>query len=151
MRNQKVLLLLLSASLCFPLATLAQNVKQADVLLIADNPHLKPGSDLIFKVRLNEPLPVGARFDVRLSPVGLNQELSVSSGEPTDKDRREFTLQTKLPETAWAGPWHIAVVWLFLPGSSWTSSGLSTNDMKFVVDGPTKTLPTTATATIVGK
>jgi hypothetical protein len=101
MRNY--LIFLLSALLCFPAATLAQSVKGADVQLASANPHIKPGSDLVFKVRLNQPLPQGARFDVRLSPVGFNQELAVSSGEPNDKDRKEFTLQTKLPETAWAG------------------------------------------------
>jgi hypothetical protein len=53
-------------------------------------------------MKLNEPLPEGARFDVRLSPVSVNQvsvneELTVSSQEPLDKDRKEFLLKLKVP------------------------------------------------------
>jgi hypothetical protein len=151
MRSKKVFRLLLSVLLCFSAAALAQNTKQVDVQLISDNPHFKPGGDLSFEIRLNEPLPAGARFDVRLSPVGFNQELSVSSGQSVDGDRKAFILQTKLPDTAWAGSWHIAIVWLFLPGSSWATTSLSTNDMHFIVDGPPIPRPTTATATILGK
>jgi hypothetical protein len=57
--------------------------------------------DLTFKVTLNE--PERARFDVRLSPVGVVQELPVSSGEPADKDLKEFILHTKLPDAAYGG------------------------------------------------
>jgi hypothetical protein len=135
MKAVLLLAVLSSALLSVPTAASAQAIPQANVQLIPDNPHLKPGSDLVFTVKLDKPLPEGARFDVRLSPVNLNQELSVSSGEPTNRERTEFKLQTKLPETAWPGPWHIGVVWLFLPGSSWTSSQITTNDLKFIVDG----------------
>jgi hypothetical protein len=151
MKALLLIMLFSSAFLSSSTVAPAQAVPQANVQLLSDNPHLKPGSDLVFTVKLDKPLPEGAHFDVRLSPTGLNQELPVSSGEPTNKERTEFKLQTKLPETAWAGPWHIAVVWLFLPGSSWTQSQISTNDMKFVVDGAPKSLPTNGTATIVGK
>jgi hypothetical protein len=109
-----------------------------------------PGSDLEFKIKLNEALPQGARFDVRLSPVGLDQELSVSSGEPTNKDRTEFILKTKIPEAAIPGEWHIKVIWLFLAGSSWTSNTLSNNaDFGFLVEGPKVPIPTKATAAII--
>ena len=151
MKAALLFMLLSSAFLSSSTVAPAQAVPQADVQLVSDNPHLKPGSDLVFKMKLNQALPEGARFDVRLSPVGLNQELAVSSGEPTNKERTEFKLETKLPETAWAGQWHIAVVWLFLPGSSWTTSQLSTNDLRFTVDGQPKSIPTTAVATIVSK
>ena len=151
MKARMLFMFLSSAVLSFPIASPAQAVPQADVQLVSDNPHLKPGSDLVFKMKLNQPLPEGARFDVRLSPVGLNQELPVSSGEPTNKERTEFKLETRLPETAWAGQWHIAVVWFFLPGASWTTSQISTNDLRFTVDGQAKSIPTNAVATIVSK
>jgi hypothetical protein len=114
------------------------------------NDHFHGGSDLTFKIELNEPLPEGARFDVRLSPVGVDQEIPVSSGEPANKERTEFILKTKLPEKAAPGEWHIKVVWLFLPGASWTSNTLATNaDFRFVVEGPKIEIPTKATATLV--
>jgi hypothetical protein len=81
----------------------------------------------------------------------VNQELPVSSQDPTDKDRREFLLKTRLPDHARGGEWRIAVVWLFLPGTSWTSSTIGTNEMKFIVDGPQGPLPSGAVATIVKK
>ena len=102
-------------------------------------------------MRLNEPLPEGARFDVRLSPVSVNQEMTVSSQEPSDKDRKEFLLKFKLPDHARGGEWHIATVYLFLPNVSWTSSTIATNEMKFAIDGPDGPLPSNATATIVKK
>jgi hypothetical protein len=32
-----------------------------------------PGGQVVFKVKLNEPLPKGARFDFRISPVSADQ------------------------------------------------------------------------------
>ena len=99
---------------------------------------------------LNQPLPDGANFSVRLSPSTTDQELPVGSGDPINKDRTEFLLKAKLPQKLVPGEWHIKVVWLFLPGTSWTSSTLSTNpDFKFFVDGPKIDIPTQATATLV--
>jgi hypothetical protein len=112
--------------------------------------HLRGGSDLVFKMKLNEPLPEGARFDVRLSPVDADQEITVSSGEPENKERTEFVLKTKLPEKAISGEWHIKIVYLFLPGTSWTNNTLATNpDFRFTVEGPKLEIPTKATATLV--
>lgn len=129
----------------------ASDKNQASAQVEAVHDQFRPGSDLIFKMKLNEALPEGAHFDVRLSPAGLDQEIPVSSGEPTNKERTEFTLKTKLPLSAVPGEWHIKVVWLFLSGTSWTSNTLTTNaDFKFVVEGPKIEIPTKATATLAG-
>jgi hypothetical protein len=138
-----------------PMLAIAQgqtpDIKPASAQVEAIHDHFHGGSDLTFKMTLNEPLPEGARFDVRLSPVGLDQEIPVSSGEPSNKERTEFILKTKLPEKIVPGEWHIKTVWLFLAGTSWTSNTLSTNpDFKFVVEGPRVEIPTKATATLVG-
>jgi hypothetical protein len=132
-----------------PTTTFAQSQAAVSTQPGAPDGHLRGGGDLVFKMKLNEPLPEGARFDVRLSPVGADQEIPVQSGEPTNKERTEFTLRTKLPDRAIPGEWHIKVVYLFLAGASWTNNTLATNaDFRFVVDGPKFEIPTQATATL---
>jgi hypothetical protein len=148
LKQIRVLSILIGALVVvFP--AVAQKGTDASATMITDENHFKPGGELAFKITLNEPLPDGARFDVRLSAVKTDQELSVSSGEPMNRERTEFTLHTKLPEKAIPGAWHIKVVWLFLPGSSWTNNTLSTNEMKFFVEGPEVKIPTKADAQIV--
>lgn len=143
--------LFLAFLISISLPVISQEPDKAAAQLTADAPHFHGGDEVSFTMKLNEPLPEGARFDVRLSPVGVNQELSVSSGEPADKDRKEFLLKFKLPEHARGGEWHIFTVWLFLPGASWAGNTIATNEMKFVVDGPSGPLPSNATAAIVKK
>lgn len=142
---------LLAFLISFSLPVISEEPDKAAAQLTAGTPHFHGGDEVSFTMKLNEPLPEGARFDVRLSPVGVNQELSVSSEQPTDKDRREFLLKFKLPEYARGGEWHIFTVWLFLPGASWVGNTIATNEMKFVVDGPSGPLPSNATAAIVKK
>jgi hypothetical protein len=137
--------------LTFVVAAIAQEPNKAAAQLITDTPHFHGGDEVSFTMKLNEPLPEGARFDVRLSPVSLNQEMTVSSQEPSDKDRKEFLLKFKLPDHARGGEWHILTVYLFLPDVSWTGSTIATNEMKFVVDGPNGPLPSNGAATIVRK
>ena len=137
--------------LLFALPAITQEPNTAAAQLTTDTPHFQSGDEVSFTMKLNEPLPEGARFDVRLSPVSVNQEITISSQEPSDKDRKEFLLKFKLPDHARGGEWHIATVYLFLPNVSWTSSTIATNEMKFVVDGPNGPLPSNATATIVKK
>lgn len=128
----------------------ASNVDQVSAQVGAVHDQLRAGSDLTFKMELNKPLPEGARFDVRLSPVATDEEISVSSGQAADKGRTEFILKTKLPDKAVPGDWHIKVVWLFLPGASWTNNTLATNaDFRFHVGGPAIDIPTKATATLL--
>ena len=47
---------------------------------------------MTFKMTLNEPLPQGAHFNVRLSPIKADQEIDVSSSGPANKERTEFLL-----------------------------------------------------------
>ncbi len=80
-----------------PAASFGLDETHASVQMQSDVARLHPGSDLSFKMTLNDPLPMGASFQVRLSPVKVDQEVPVPSGEPTDKDRKEFILHVKLP------------------------------------------------------
>jgi hypothetical protein len=103
-----------------------------------------PGSQIVFKVKLNEPLPKGAHFDFRISPVSIDQEISLGSGEAVDDKQTEFRLTGKLPEGALPGDWHISVIWLFLPGTGWTHNQISPNDLRFKVEGKPYAVPTKA-------
>jgi hypothetical protein len=141
--------LILIGLFCFSIAAIGQENKQALANIVTDQARFHPGDELTFRMILNEPLPQGAHFDVRLSPIKADQEIDVPSGEPINKERTEFRLHTKLPDGALAGEWHIKIVWLFLAGASWTNNTLSTNDMQFNVEGRKIDIPTKATATIV--
>lgn len=103
-----------------------------------------PGSQIVFKVKLNEPLPKGAHFDLRISPISADQEIDLGSGEAVDEKQTEFRLTGKLPEGALPGDWHISVIWLFLPGTGWTHNQISPNDLRFKVEGKPYALPTKA-------
>jgi hypothetical protein len=103
-----------------------------------------PGGQVVFKVKLNEPLPKGARFDFRISPVSADQEISLGTGEPVDGNETEFRVTGKLPEGALPGDWHISVIWLFLPGAGWTHNQISPNDLRFRVEGKPYAIPTKA-------
>lgn len=107
-----------------------------------------PGDTFTFLVKLNQPLPEGAHFDLRISPISGDEEIALGSGEPTDASRTVFKLQAKLPEGAIPGEWHIKVIWLFLPGAGWTSSTIAPNDLRFHVEGKPYPIPTTAEVTI---
>ena len=143
-------LALLAVATTMPSRAQTANTPQAAAELKAGGDHFRGGDEVIFKMVLNNPLPEGANFNVRLSPIATDQELPVGSGDPINKDRTEFLLKAKLPEKVVPGEWRIRVVWLFLPGTSWTTSTLATNpDFKFFVEGPKIDIPTKATATLV--
>lgn len=107
-----------------------------------------PGGPIVFVVKLNEPLPKGAHFDLRISPVSTNQEISVSSGQAVDDKQVEFRVQGTLPDGAVPGDWHISVIWLFLPGSGWTTNQIAANDLRFTVEGKPYPIPTKAAVTV---
>jgi len=109
---------------------------------------LKPGSKFTVNIQLNEPLPPGAYFQVRFSPIKHDSELPVNSGEPATSDRKSFKIPVQLPETAMGGKWHIQVIYLFLAGASWTGNTIATNDLTFDVAGPEYPIPTKADASI---
>jgi hypothetical protein len=113
----------------------------------------KPGSihaggPIAFVVKLNEPMPKGAHFDFRISPVSVDEEVDLGSGQPVVGSDREFRVTGTLPEAAVPGEWHIKVIWFFLPGAGWTNNTLSPNDVRFQVEGKSYPIPTKADVTL---
>jgi hypothetical protein len=108
----------------------------------------KPGGPIVFQVKLNEPLPKGAHFDFRISPVSADEEVALGSGEAVDASQRAFRISGKLPEGALPGVWHIKVIYLFLPGSGWTHTTIVPNDLRFEVEGKPYPIPTKAEVTV---
>ena len=103
-----------------------------------------PGGPIVFKVKLNEPLPKGSHFDFRISPVAADQEINLGSGQALDDKQTEFRVAGNLPEGALPGAWHISVIWLFLPGTGWTRNQIAPNDLRFEVEGKPYAIPTKA-------
>jgi hypothetical protein len=97
---------------------LSQEPSKASAELMAATPHFHGGDEISFKMKLNEPLPKGARIDVRFSPTNVAQQFPASCDEPIDGDRREQLCKLKLSDNARGGEWRIAVVYFFLPGVS---------------------------------
>jgi hypothetical protein len=102
------------------------------------------GGSIAFVLKLNDPLPKGARFDFRISPVSTDEEIDLGSGEPVNGSDQEFRVSGTLPEGAVPGEWHIKVIWLLLPGAGWTSNRISPNDLRFDVEGKAYPIPTKA-------
>jgi hypothetical protein len=145
-----LVLLALAVTITVPARAQTADTPHGSAELKDARDHFRGGDEVVFKMVLNEPLPDGAYFNVRFSPAATDQELPVGSGEPVNKERTEFLLKAKLPEKVVPGEWHIKIVWLFLPGTSWTNNALATNpDFKFYVDGPKIDIPTKATASLV--
>jgi hypothetical protein len=116
---------------------------------VSDTGSPRAGGPISFVVKLNEPLPLGAHFDFRISPVATDQEISLGAGEPIDAKRQEFRVTGTLPEGALPGDWHISVIWLFLPGSGWTHNQIAANDLRFQVQGKPYPIPSKADVTLV--
>ena len=106
------------------------------------------GGPITFSVTLNEPMPKGAHFDFRISPLAAEEEISLGAGEPVAGSATEFRVSGKLPEGALPGEWHISVIYLFLPGASWTHNTLAPNDLKFKVEGAGYSIPSKATVMV---
>jgi len=109
---------------------------------------IHPGDEVALRIKLNDPLPPGAHFFARITPVKVSENLDLNSGEPLNADRKEFLLKTKLPAGAYPGEWHIEVIYLFLDGSGWTSGTLKFNDLRFTVEGKPYEVPNNATVTL---
>jgi hypothetical protein len=107
------------------------------------------GDPITFTVKLDEPMPKGAHFDFRISPVAADEEIALGPGEPVGGSDTVFHVAGKLPDEALPGDWHIAVVWFFLPGAGWTHRTLGTNDLHFHVEGKAYPIPTKADVTLV--
>ena len=108
----------------------------------------KPGGSIVFHVELNEPLPKGAHFDFRISPVSADEEVALGSGTAVDGSQRVFRVSGILPEGAIPGEWHISVIWLFLPGSGWSHTTIAPNDLRFKVEGKDYRIPSKAQVTV---
>lgn len=106
------------------------------------------GGPIAFNVTLNEPLPKGAHFDFRISPLAADEEISLGAGEPVAGSATEFRVSGKLPEGALPGEWHISVIYLFLPGASWTHNTIAPNDLRFKVEGAGYAIPSKATVMV---
>ena len=127
----------------------SQAQDKADVRMEQPQP-FRAGGPVSFTVKLNEPLPKGAHFDFRISPVAADEEINLGSGEPIGNSATEFHVSGKLPEGALPGEWHISVIYLFLPGASWTHNTIAPNDLRFKVEGKPYSIPTKAAVTVGG-
>lgn len=109
---------------------------------------IRAGGPIAFTVKLDEPLPKGAHFDLRVSPVSADEEIALGSGTPVNGSDTVFRVAGNLPDEAIPGQWHISVVWFFLPGAGWTHRTLITNDLRFDVAGKQYPIPTKAEVTL---
>jgi hypothetical protein len=143
----KTRILAFGALLAVSLVIGSQAQDKADVRMEQAQP-FHAGGPISFTVKLNEPLPKGARFDFRISPVTADEEINLGSGEPIGDTTTEFRVSGKLPEGALPGEWHISVIYLFLPGASWTRNTIAPNDLRFKVEGKPYSIPTKAAVTV---
>lgn len=127
--------------------TFASPQSKASVQMAKFGP-FHPGEPITFNVKLNESMPKGAHFAFRISPVSTDDEVDLGAGQAIDAAQTEFRVSGTLPESAVPGKWHIAVIWLFLPGVSWTHSTIIPNDVTFEVEGKPYPIPTKAQVTI---
>ena len=102
----------------------------------------KTGGPATFVLTLNEALPKGTRFDFRISPIAADEEITLGSVSPLDDSGKRFRVSGPLPEGALPGEWHVSVIWLFLPGAGWTHNTISTNNLRFQVEGRPYSIPT---------
>jgi len=128
--------------------TLTVAAQDRAAVQVGDTGSPKAGGPIAFTVKLNEPLPPGARFDFRVSPVAADEEIALAPGEPIDAKHQEFRVTGTLPEGALPGEWHISVIWLFLPGSGWTHNQIAANDLRFKVEGKPYPIPSKADVTL---
>lgn len=125
--------------------TVAFCQERAAVQMDNANTHFHPGDPIAFQVKLNEPLPEGASFRIRVSPTKVSQLIDLVSDKPEDAGRTLFVVRGSLPKEAVPGEWGINVIYLFLPGTGWTSNTIQpTMPVKFVVEGKEFAIPTTA-------
>jgi hypothetical protein len=145
----KTKLLTLVAVVAVSAVIASQGQNKADVSMERPQP-FRAGGPISFTVELNGPLPKGAHFDFRVSPVATDEEISLGSGEPIGNSATEFRVMGKLPEGALPGEWDISVIYLFLPGASSTHNTITPNDLRFKVEGKPYSIPTKAAFLIAG-
>jgi len=129
-------------------AVVVSNAQDKAAVVMEKNGPLHGGDAIAFTVKLNEPLPKGAHFDLRISPVSADEEISLGTGEPINGSETEFRVSGKLPDAALPGEWHISVIYFFLPGAGWTHNTITPNALTFNVEGKPYALPTKAEVTL---
>ena len=102
----------------------------------------KAGGPVAFDITLNEPLPKGAHFDFRISPVAADEEVPLGSVQAVGDSQKKFHVAGTLPDGALPGEWHVSVIWLLLPGAGWTYNVIATNNLRFQVEGKPYPIPT---------
>src|ERR1700722_1444620 len=102
------------------------------------------GGPISFIVKLNEPLPKGARLDFRVTPVAVDQEIALGKVDAVSGSDREFKVSGILPDGAVGGQGRISVIYLFLEGTGWTRNTIRANDLLFSVEGNKFSIPTSA-------
>jgi len=136
---------LLSALAVLLLVVVAVSSAQDRAKIEMDKPGaVHSGGPIALNVKLNEPLPAGAYFQIRVTPVAADQQINLVSGEPTDATRTTFRVTGNIPEAAVPGKWHISTIYLFLAGTSWTNNTIRPNDFTFDVEGKPFAIPTSA-------
>ena len=137
-------------SLAILVATVVFAVAAQEKAAVEMNGHgpFHPGDPITFNVKLNAPMPKNAHFDLRISPVSADEEISLGTGQPVNGSDTDFRVSGVLPQDAYPGEWHISVIWFFLPGAGWTHRTLSPNDLRFKVEGKPYEIPTEADVTI---
>jgi hypothetical protein len=141
MRNSKLFFSILLFISFASILVFAQDKAQVQ---LDSSAGLHPGGPIAFNVTLNEPLPKGAYFQLRISPTSADQQIALPSAEPLDATRKTFRISSTLPDGALPGKWRISVIYLFLQGTSWTSNTIKPNDLSFEVEGKPYPVPTTA-------
>jgi hypothetical protein len=108
----------------------------------------RPGDPIVFNIKLDESLPKDARFDLRISPVEADEQISLGNGEPVKGSDKDFRISTKLPEAAFPGKWHVSIIYLFLPGAGWTNRTIAHDNVEFEVAGKPYAIPAKAEITV---
>jgi hypothetical protein len=134
------------AIVCVVVLSLAQN--KAAVQMDKPGP-IHAGGSIALRVKLNEPLPKGAYFQMRISPISIDQQIPLNSEPAVNSSQSEFRVSGTLPETAVPGTWHISTIYLFLAGTSWTSNTIAPNNLTFQVEGTSYPIPTKAEVSLV--
>jgi hypothetical protein len=145
-RSLSTVTMITSILVAAALLSAAQN--KASIQVAKSGP-FRPGEPITFNLKLNAPMPKGAYFSLRIAPVSTDDEVNLGSGQPINASQTEFRVTGKVPESALPGEWHIAEIYLFLPGVSWTHSTIApSGDVKFDIEGKPYPIPTKADVTI---
>jgi len=141
---------LFATLLLLSFGALAASQDRAAIQVDNPNTHFHPGDPIAFQVKLNEPLPEGAYFRIRISPTKVNQLIDLASDKPEDTGRTLFLIRGFLPKEAVPGEWGINVIYLFLSGTWWTTNTIQpTTPVKFIVEGKEFGIPTAAQITVM--